>query len=393
MSLEGMHGAWASLDEEAVRFREISGQQLSAGQAFDQMPEDLIAVADGLLEASERIRREGDSAIREGEDYEEVSTLLLAAAAVDALFARDLFVLEPGLDHEQIAALFASEGEEEDFGAAFEEGDELLEEVRRLFGGAAQPASLGRSPFPDRQALVGEIEDATERLLGLAVGPATTLAEGLVRVAAAATGELLTAALHLDVVTELERKAEKLKTRGPRFLREHVAKIVTLRSDERIVDEVADKAGEEIEKRAAIPVAFVLRFLAAPQFAAAHAEQRISHAPEVSQEQGDALLASLADLDKVYREQMHWIGKSAGWLKRGSRFLVHLGAVAIGPASYAIGAGVFFVGFAYVGYSLADRVDARDLGVADRVEGVVRLVDRHIPPTARPPVPPREGTA
>jgi hypothetical protein len=84
-------------------------------------------------------------------------------------------------------------------------------------------------------------------------------------------------------------------------------------------------------------------------------------------------------LESNYRKHMQWLGRSARWLRRGASPLAHLGALAVGPLSYAIVSGVFFVGIGYVGYSLTDRLDARNLGFADRVEGVVRLVESHIP--------------
>jgi hypothetical protein len=393
MSIDGMREAWASVAEHARHFHEMSGGQLIEGQAIEGFPGNLVGVLDPLLAYSETLRRQGDSALRDGEDYELVSTLMLGAASVDAMLARDLATLDPDVNRNRYEPWFAEQGgdpeslaEDADPRSIFEEGEDLLSEVGELFGGAPQP-SAGRCPFPDRPALVSETEATIERLVGVAAGPATDLARGLATVAVAASGELLSALMHLDVVTELERRGRELNKHAPRFLREHVAKVATLRSDHRVVDEMAKKVrektvetiGEEIEEQAEGPVASLLRFVSAPAVAAAHAEQRVGHAPEISQDQGDALLAELTTLQRMYGEQMHWIGKSALWLRRGARLLVHLGAVAVGPLSYAIGAGVFFVGFGYVGYSLADRIDARDLGVADRVDGVVRLVDRHIP--------------
>lgn len=385
MSIKGMNEVWASLAEQAAIFRRIGEGSLREGQALEDPPPELAEVLDLLLRSTEQLRREGDSAIRESEDYELISLLLLGAAAVDAMLARDLSIVEPGIDRERVAAELAERDEhleEEDLGAVFEEGGELLDEVGGLFG-PAPGRFVGRSPFPDRPALVRQTNDVTEALVRLATDPATNFAKGLVKVATAASGELLSAVLHLDVITELERKALKLESQGPRFLREHVAKIATLRSDEGIVDELAEKVGSEVENRTIAPVDSLLRFISKPADATTHAEQRIGQAAEITQRQGDELLAGLTDLQTRYADHMDWIGKSALWLRRGARLLVHLGAVAIGPASYAVGAGVFFVGFGYVGYSLTDRLDARNLGLADRVEGVVRLVDRHIPPDGK----------
>jgi hypothetical protein len=393
MSINGMREAWVSVEGQARLFHNLSEGFLVEGQAMEGFPGDLVDVLDPLLASSERLRRRGDSALREGEDYELVSTLMLGAASVDAMIARDLATLDPDVNPDRYEPWFVEQGgdperlvEDADPRTIFEDGEELLSEVGELFGSAPQRA-LGRSPFPDRLTLVSETEAEIKRLIDLAAQPATDFARGLVTVAFAASGELLSALMHLDVVSELERRGRGLNKHALRFLREHVAKVATLRSDHRIVDELATKIreettetiGEEIEEHAKGPAASLLRFVSAPAAAAAHAAQRVSHAPEITQDQGDGLLAELTTLRVMYDEQMRWVGKSALWLRRGARLLVHLGAVAVGPLSYAIGAGVFFVGFGYIGYSLADRIDARDLGVADRIEGVVRLVDRQIP--------------
>jgi hypothetical protein len=41
-------------------------------------------------------------------------------------------------------------------------------------------------------------------------------------------------------------------------------------------------------------------------------------------------------------------------------------------------AGIYLLVLAYLAYTLTDRLDARDLGFADRVKGVVALVARHV---------------
>ena len=105
---------------------------------------------------------------------------------------------------------------------------------------------------------------------------------------------------------------------------------------------------------------------------------RIENAPAVGQAEAQQLTADLEGLDAGFAAHMAWLGKSARWLRRGARPLTHLGASTLGPIGAPVIAGAFFVGIAYVAYSLADSLDARDLGFADRVEGVVPLVERHI---------------
>lgn len=387
MSISGMQDAWSSLEGHARTLREQSLESLLTGEPPAELPEELAEVSDLLLASSERLRREGDSALRKGESYERVATLMLATTAVDAMVARDLAALDPAIDRARLEAWLSEQRGEEttleedaEPGRIVREGDQLLDEVARLFAGQPPP-NAGRSPGGDRATLISEVEAKIEGLGNLAAGPAKDFAGGLVNVAFAGLGDFLTAVVHIDVLSELERAREKASNHAPLFLREHVAKIATLRSDSQVLDEMAKVAGEQVEAQmvARGVVASLLGTVSGSPAAIIHAG-KIDKAPEVTNHQAEALLADLTTLHAVYSGQMHWIGKSALWLRRGARLLVHLGTLAVGPFSYAIGAGVFFVGFGYVGYSLADRIDAQNLGFADRVEGIVRLVDRHIPP-------------
>jgi hypothetical protein len=393
MSISGMQEAWGSFEGHARSFRESARESLLAGEALEEQSEELVSVLDALVESSENLRRQGDSALREGEEYEYVSTLILATAAVDAMLARDLAVLDPEIDLARLEEWLSGRGgertileEDAEPDRVFKEGERLLEEVGQLFSGQPPP-NAGRSPNHDRATLASEATTAIERLENLATPPARDLAGGLVGVAFAGVGGFLSAAVHIDVVTEIERAGNTLNKHAPRLLREHVAKVATLRSDSRILDEMAKEVGERVDARvdAAGVVGSLLRSVYGSQKAVAHVRQRIDNAPELTDQQADALLADLTALHSKYSGQMHWLGKSALWLRRGARLMVHLGALAVGALSYAIGGGVFFVGFGYVGYSLTDRIDARNLGFADRVDGVIRLVDRHIPLSSTSP--------
>lgn len=380
MSIAGMHEAWGAVEANAHDLYGLASENLRAGQPLDSdaFSNALAPLLDGLLEASEQLRLQSDLALRdaEGKEFDEITTLLLAASAVDAMFARDALALDPDPGVDLSGGLL-----DEDVGPeqVSEEGQQLLEEVSGLFRGQPQ-AMGGRSPNGNREELTKEVERLTAGLVDLAEPPASELASGLLTTALGGAGEVLSAVLHLDVVTELERSAQTLKKHAPRFLRAHIMKIVTLRSESRIVDEMAREVGEQIEMqaRAAGFVHGLLRLVSAQDTAVERARQRVEGAPNIEQQEGEALLAALTTLETEFQGQMLWIGRSARWLRRGARFLTHLGALAIGPLSYAIGAGVFFVGIGYVGYSLTDRLDARDLGFADRVEGVIRLVDSHI---------------
>jgi len=86
-------------------------------------------------------------------------------------------------------------------------------------------------------------------------------------------------------------------------------------------------------------------------------------------------------LRQNYQAQMELLDKSARWLGRGGSLLSHLVSLALPGAGVAVLCGVYVVGGGYVTYSLIDRVDARDLRIAARVEGVIPLVDRHLRPS------------
>lgn len=65
----------------------------------------------------------------------------------------------------------------------------------------------------------------------------------------------------------------------------------------------------------------------------------------------------------------------ARWLRRGAPLLYVLLAGGGIPGPVVLGA-VYLTGGSYLAYSLTDRIDARDLKVANLVEGVVPLVER-----------------
>lgn len=264
---------------------------------------------------------------------------MLAAAAVDAMLARDAGEVDPDFDRDRLAeenpdVADFERAAEEGPAAIFEEGSNLIREVAMLFEGAAPPI-LGLCPPADRTELAREVEGTVGGLLTAATGPATELARGMVVVSVGGVGELLSAVMHADVAAELTRSAERLGKHSPRFLREHVAKIATLRSDQKTVDDVADRivesADDELREGGAIGA--LLRGVAAPVRCVGEAEWKIHDATIVTTRQAEELLAGLTSLQAQYDRQMDWLGRSARWLRRGARFLAHLGALAIGPLS------------------------------------------------------------
>jgi hypothetical protein len=376
MSVEGMREAWNQLGGSARDLYASRGQNLAAGRPLEHGEfSELSPILDRMLAASEQLRQQGDAAIRSArdEEYEQISELLLAAAAVDAMLARDIVALDPDSEYDRYEDPLEEDASPE---RVFEEGQRLLEDADLLFRESPE-SSAGRAPGASRRALTEQVESTTSGLVDLAEPPARDLARGLLSAAGGGVLDFLSAAQHIDVVHGLDERAVQLGKHAPRFLREHVAKIVTLRRDDWIVDQLSEQVTEWIAKH--ISIEALLNGVSARPAAVARASGRIAAAPDLTEEQGEALLTALMVLESNYRKHMQWLGRSARWLRRGASPLAHLGALAVGPLSYAIVSGVFFVGIGYVGYSLTDRLDARNLGFADRVEGVVRLVESHIP--------------
>jgi hypothetical protein len=415
MSINGMGKSWEVVVSEAHEFYAQTSEYLRTGRPLDRGPFlELTPRLDQMLNASEELRRQADAVLRpydeayearrreEGyetrqhdaeyelgrrdawyepnqreeeygrqrkEEYGQVSKLLLAAATIDAMLARDIAALDPDIEYARHEELAAEESNPE---SLYFEGKRDLEQADALFRGLSAQLA-GGAALPDRQALIGEVQQVTADLFNRANAPAHDFMLGLLDVAGGGALDFLSAGQHVDVLDTLEKTGQKLAKHAPRFLRAHVSKIVTLRPDGSIVTRMA----ERIAGRTA--VRDLLVFVAAPERLDMLAGERITNAPNITEEAAAGLRHDLMVLEHDYQEQMDWIGKSARWLRRSVKPLKHLVFLIFGPLSHVVICGVFFVGLGYVGYSLTDRFDARDLGFADRVEGVSRLVVRHIP--------------
>jgi hypothetical protein len=387
MSIAGMTEAWERLRAGADELYSQTSEYLMAGQILEYgRLSDFGSLLDQMLEASEQMQQQADAALTEltatedeqtaDHDYVQIAELTLAAAAVDALLARDILALDPDIEYDRDEEPAAEGSTPADI---YAEGQALLKRVDDLFNELLRPLA-GRSPYDpgDPQILIDEVELVTRRLVDLAGPPTHELVLGLRKVATGPISGVFSAVQHLGVISTLDLRAQALAKHAPRFVRAHVAKIVTLRPDGRVLDETAEQLTDWIVENMNT-VALLERVADSPKAVAA-ASTWIEAISSIEQEQADALLADLTTLSNDYRKHMDWIGDSAKWLRRGASPLSHLGAAVVGPLSYAVATGIFFVGIGYVGYSLTDRLDARRLGFADRVEGVVRLVERHLPP-------------
>ncbi len=370
MSIEGMVEAWGEYGSRAREFygertaaRLRSGEPLEEGQFTE-----LDALADGMLEASERLRAQAEDELVEAgaERYGRAPELLLAAAAVDAMLARDLAALDPSIVYSRFEDPL-DEGTSP--AGVYREGQLLLEQVDALFRGLPGPL-LGAQEI-GREALIAEAQGAVRRLVGSAEEPARDLLKGLLSSAAGGALEFLATT---GLPAELDEVANRLAKKAPRFVREHVLKIGLLRPNDEVVDEVADQVGDRMSVRV------LLEGVAGVGKANVRVAQRIAGATAIAPEDEGRMRSALAALGGDFRRQADLLGKSARWLRRGAKPLHHLATLALGPAGLAVVPGVFLVGLGYVGYALTDRIDARDLGPFDLVVGVVRIVEDTVPP-------------
>jgi hypothetical protein len=371
MSIDGMLEAWGPLFELAQDFYGSANHSLLQNEAFDSSQfEDVEPLLDEMLKASERIRRNADQVLSTAleEEYRVTSNLLLAAATVDAMLASDLATLD--LEHGERRRLEISEREESPSELVYER-EQSLDEVNRLFLGEERGTAAGHALGGDQSQLIEAAYEVTKKLLDLAKTPSPALLKGLAVAASGGGPEILATAQHIDVLADLKGSAAGVLNHAPRFLREHAAKMLALRTDAKVIGDVA----EYLRKR--VDIESLLVWVSSYDDANARNQQVIAEAPAISPEDGEALKAELAALLPDYQTQMSWIGTSAKWLKRGASPLTHLVAPFVGHAAIC---GVFLIGIGYVAYSLTDRIDARDLGFADRITGAVTLVASRVSP-------------
>ena len=398
MSIEGMRLAWLRLAPALDGFYERAEEALVEGQRLD---EDRFAALDEfvgpMIDASATIRSEAEAELSEvsGEDYERVSELLLAVATLDLVLACDLAVLEPVAESEKAAApsirdvfdKWALERRMRDAETpsppeVFAEGQETIGQVAVLFD--AIPAVSGGEHRPrSRPALLGDTRDAVVNLVALAESPGSELVKGFVAGAGAGIGSVIDAAAHGEALSKLREHAGAIVGRSPRFLREHIAKLVSLCPESWLVDEATSAVASRLSVRE------MLERVAESDVAFERSRQWIESAPQLRWPAIDNLRRDLDDLETRYKKQTKLIRKSARILRFGAVPLSHVACATLGPPGLAVVPGVFALGTGYIAYSLTDRLDARDLGVVDLVEGVVRLVEARIdsPPRMEPSQP------
>ncbi len=362
---KGMSEGWRELAALTEGFYEEVREALVTGRALDPTGEEALrATVGGMLGLSARIRALGESVLAEPDaaSAEETAELLLAAACVDALLARDLAVLSDGVS--------GPAEEQTSLPNLSAEGRALLAEVDAAFEAIA--GASGASPAtPDREAVLDDSERAIASLLGSALSPASELLTLLLELCAEGEPSVAAAVRTRPQIERLDSSRGDLRAHALGFLREHALKVAALLPDGWPLEDVAKGV------QAGAQASALLEEASATVLASERVRIWIEDAPIITSAAAEGLREDLVALENGYAREMLWLAKSTPWLRRGAPALTRLATDALGDPGKGTVPAVLALGLGYAAYSLADRLDARRLP-RDLVRGVVPLVELHL---------------
>jgi hypothetical protein len=185
-------------------------------------------------------------------------------------------------------------------------------------------------------------------------------------------GEILAIPDVRHVVDEIRVSHDEIFRRGSKLLREFVRKILELLPEGWLIDEIFEAMNERFGVR------HLLGRVSGAEASKAYARGRIEGAEKLTWSATDGLRGDLDKLVDGYRRPMKWARRSAKVLRFGAIPLAAAAVAATGPPGWLIVPSICILGTGYVGYSLTDRLDSRELRAADRIEGVNRLVARYL---------------
>jgi hypothetical protein len=360
--LAAMAESWRTYRESLDRFYALAEGRLAEGASLEPGElERLDPALDGALAASEQIRRAAERGLRttHGLEHEGLTDMLLATAAVDAMVAVDLAAVDPDL-------AYYSGGLRESGEERTGERREMLADADRLFGieGEGPAPIAGAQLDPGADALRAEAWGRIDELVELASRPALRIGTSI---ASLALGRLIEV-VSLDVGRTFRDALRDVGVgrRTLRFVGEHAKKLLEVVAPG-FADEMVELASEGAQ------VERVVGRVAGADRGKEEVARQLHRAQPVPDPRASELQLGMKRLIDGYETQMKWVGRGAKWVGWGkeilSVLLVHVG----GPLAVA---GILLAGGAYVGYSATDRIDGRDLGPLDLVDGVVRLSER-----------------
>ncbi len=288
MSIEGMRVAWQGLAFALDGFYERAEEPLLKRQRLGEDSFAVLAEFVGpMVDASATIRTEAEEELAHtaDEDRERVSVLLLAGATLDLVLASDLAALEPiAVESTAVRSLIGtfdkgvieSEARLAEIPSPreiFAEGQETIGQVAALF--TAIPAVGGGEHRPrSRPALIGDVRDAVVNLVDLAESPGSELVKGFTSSVGAGISQVFRAAAHGEGVKALQEHVGGIVGHSPKFLHEHIAKIVSLCPEAWIVDEATSALSEKLNAR------IVLVRISASDEASERSRDWIEHTPQ-----------------------------------------------------------------------------------------------------------------
>ena len=395
MSIEGMVVEWRRVAEAADEFYARTERRLIAGETLPPKElEALLPLTEAMVSSSERTRDEAIGPLEErGATRELAADLLVAAAAVDALLARDLAALDPisvsrlapgrrlssaVIERLRPAPVEADEGRPDQV-QQVAEGRELLAQVQALFDDTMPEGGLpliaGRAPvYRTPYALIGDVRDTVTDVVDTAVAPTKHLIAGFFVSAGLGVTHVISAAELVKAVNSLDPSLGKALQPAPKMLRQHVLKLAAVMPEGWGFNSAAEALTDRLS-----PQRLLQKVADAPGAVKISAACIQMSDPAVVEERASVLIDDLERLETSYKKHLKWLRRSAAILRYGALPLATAANAAVPGGGWLIMPGVFALGTGYVAYSLTDRLDARNLGPADLVDGVVRLVERRIP--------------
>ncbi|MHB1834692.1 MAG: hypothetical protein ACYCXW_06980 [Solirubrobacteraceae bacterium] len=305
-----MSEAWPRFREAVDAFYYEARDRLRNGESLDPDSfERAGAPLDAAWEWSITIRREAEDELASATaaQYDHTVRLLLVAAAVDAMLASDIAVLDP---NPEVAELRSPDplGQGATYESTDQERNAMLGEADAEYRDI--PGIAGAQTPPDKEALIGEAHSSIDGLMKLAEDPGRGMVRGLASVVVGVAAEFVTAAVEADVTSNLEAAANGMSSRMPRFLAEYALKV---RAIHEIVPDAIGEVAHEITEVVTehLSVAGLLAKVAATRQAKDKVATVIRGSTKATVAAADALQRDLHELTTAYGKQTKWLSLNA----------------------------------------------------------------------------------
>ena len=365
MAINQLNNAWWHYRDAVDRFYEVAGTALGDGQLLED--DDSVERADGALADalvwSHQLSEIGEGLLgdpdRRNRGHDEISVLLIAAAAVDSMLACDGLRVSPEpIERDPRFVERASTVEAEP-------AEILLREADTLFG--PRFGAIGGGQEVNRKGLLRECTQTLDTLVNAATDPAmrfgfeavSTGLSPLINFATAQTAHQL---------GQIAQRTGRIRKHAVGLLRENVRKLFAA-ADEASIERALDLLRQALRSHGER----LLGIIAGYSRAEADVNAAIYYPGDLIAHSVGVVRTDLGTLANAYREQMRWtnrIAKSLSFLAP----LISVVASSVGVPGPMIVIGLDSIGLGFVVYTLAVRLDGYRL--PSRVDGVVTLVRR-----------------